>query len=169
MSLPRCARPLSCSSRAPSRRPGAPGRCRSTMCARGRAWRTSASSRCSSASRNGCRARKAKASARASEAALGEKPVEDVLAVGNVNAGLRRAVLEGLAHVLYAMWRTAQVRMHRERHDARVLLALLVQAIELVDRAAQESIGFMLLDRHQRDVVHLEVVRQSDDRPVLAL
>src|SRR3954470_5028484 len=85
------------------------------------------------------------ASGRAHSSACRSIPVKDFFSGAEPHArALADAVVEPL-EIADAVRHAGDVRMHADRHDARALLALLVQAIELVDAAAQPLLRGMLL------------------------
>ena len=57
-----------------------------------------------------------------------------------------------------AMGHASDVGMHRDRHDAHIVLRLLVEAVKLSLTARQEDIRVMLLQRINRDVIDLDRV-----------
>src|SRR6185503_15372721 len=78
-----------------------------------------------------------RASARAQSSACRSEPVKDLLARPQVHARPLPDVLVELLEVADAVRHPGDVGMHADRHDARALRALLVQAVELVDAAAE--------------------------------
>src|SRR4051812_28024464 len=92
-------------------------------------------------------------------------PVEDLLAGPHLHARTLQDVLVELLEVADAVRHAGDVGMHADRHDAHALLALGMEAVELIDAAAQPFFGGMVLEHHHRDVVQVYRVGQRDDRP----
>src|SRR3954462_15537014 len=92
-------------------------------------------------------------------------PVEDLLASPYLHAGTLQDVLEELLEVADPMRHPGDIGMYADRHDTHALLALGMQAVELVDAAAQPFLGGMVLQHHHRNVVQVHGVGHRDDRP----
>src|SRR4051812_41733628 len=82
-------------------------------------------------------------------------PVEDLLTGPHLHPRALENVFVELLEITDAVRHAGDVGMHADGHDAHALLALGVQAVEVIDAAAQPFFRRMVLQRHHRDVVHL--------------
>src|SRR5689334_222842 len=64
-------------------------------------------------------------------------PIEHLFALPEHDARFLLHVIVNRFEILYPMGHAADVRMHRNGHDARGLLTLLIQAIELIAAAIE--------------------------------
>src|SRR5262245_14100779 len=91
-------------------------------------------------------------------------PRADLFARREPDALVRGDVVVHCLEVLDAMGDAGDVRVHGERHHARVHRALRVQPVELVLAAGEPLLRRVVLDHHHRDIVELERVRDRDER-----
>src|SRR5438105_10187679 len=79
-------------------------------------------------------------------------PVKDLLSGPQAHARPLAYVLVQPLEIGDAMRHASDVGMHADRHHARGLLALEIEAIEMVDAAAQPFLRRMVLQNHHGDV-----------------
>src|SRR5688500_987727 len=93
-------------------------------------------------------------------------PLVDLLAGGHPHALLLPDVVVDGLEVLDPVRHAGVVGMDGQRHHARLMRALGIQAIEVIDAAAEPLVRRVMLDDHHRDVVQLDRVRHRHERPV---
>src|SRR6266508_6092822 len=100
---------------------------------------------------------------------LSEIPIEDLGAVPSDHAIPSQNLFEGALHMPDAVRHAGKIGVAGDRHDLRALGRLLVQTIEVVERAPIHHLGGVMLKRHHDDVVELEIVGERDNRTVRRL
>src|ERR1700760_1494438 len=98
-----------------------------------------------------------------------EIPVEDLFTGHEGHVRLLPDHLDDTAEIFGAMRRPHDVGMEDERHDARGVRRVLIDLLELVERAILIFGRLVMLDQHHGDVVALLRIGNVDDRRRLGL
>ena len=98
-------------------------------------------------------------------AKLSREPVQDLLAGPEQYIVTLPDMGENVAEIFEPMRCAHDVGVHDQRHDPGGTGRIIVELVELIDRAVVVFAGPVMLDQHHRNVVALLRVGDIDDRP----